>query len=188
MKARLRDRDRDVVDAVFDLAPVSVVLAFDSSGVVAALGRAGLINASDRIGTGVLASNDRLTPVTEFLFVPDDGFKKTLLGPRRNALLQGDRFGVLWLHVREQSSHINEQQSAAFDACEAVLKKGEKLTEQFAQLCNILDRHGTAFRGFVVKQSTHGGSSLFHIAVNVTKLQPEKNLQQAHRPNPALSS
>lgn len=188
MKARLRDRDRDVVDAVFDLASVSVVLPFDSSGVVATLGRAGLIDASDRIGTGMLASNDRLASVTEFLFIPDDGLKKTLQGPRRNSLLQGDRFGVLPLHAREQSSNINKQQSTAFGASEAVMKTGEKLTEQFAQLCDIMDRHGTAFRGFVVKQSTHGGSFLFRLAVNIAKLQPEKNLQQAHRPNPALSS
>jgi len=68
------------------------------------------------------------------------------------------------------------------------MKTGEKLTEQFAQLCDIIDRHGTAFRGFVVKQSTHGGSFLFRLVVNIAKLQPEKNLQQAHRPNPALSS
>lgn len=188
MKARLRDRDRDVVDAVFDLAPISVVLAFDSSGVVATLDRASLIDASDRIGTGVLASNDRLTSITEFLFIPDDGFEKTLQGPRRNALQQGHRFGVLSLHAREQSSNINEQQSTAFGASEAVMKTGEKLTKQFTQLCDILDRHETAFRGFVVKQSTHGGSFLFRLAVNVTKLQPEKNLPQAHRPNPALSS
>ena len=177
MKVRLRDSDRDVVDAVFDLTPVSIVLPFDASGVVATLGRAGLVDAPDRIGGGMFAGDDRLTAITKLLFIPNDGFEKTLQSSWSHALLEGDRFGVFSLHAREQSSNIDEQQSTTFGASEAVMKTGEKLTEQFAQLCDILDQHGAAFRGFDVKQIAHGGSLLFDSQVKRDNSRYSHNLR-----------
>ncbi len=72
MKVVAREGDRDIVDTVFDLAPVSVVLPLDSRSVVAALGRARLVNASNRSGIGMFGGDDRLATITKFLFVPND--------------------------------------------------------------------------------------------------------------------
>jgi hypothetical protein len=169
MKVLARVGDRDIVDAVFDLAAVAVVLPLDPCGVVATLGRAGLIDASDGSGVGVFGGDYLLATITKFLFIPDDRFEKPLQGSRCDSLLQSDRFGVFSLHAGKQPANVNEQQQPTFGTSETVRETSEKLAEQFAQLCDIIDRHEAAFRGFVVKQITHGGSFHFCLAVNVNK-------------------
>ncbi len=95
--------------------------------------------------------------------------EKPLQGSRCDALLQRDRFGVFSLQARKQSANVNEQQHPTFGTSETIRATSEKLAKQFPQLCDILDRHETVFRGFSVKQNEHGGSFLFHLAVNVNK-------------------
>lgn len=166
MEVGLRDGDGNVVDTVFDFASIPVVLSFDSCGVVATLCRAGLVDAPDRAGVCLFGGDDGLATIAEFLFIPDDGFKKPLQCPGCDALLECNRFGVFSLHARKQTANVNGQETTAFEASKTIREPSEKLTEQFAQLCDILNQHETAFRGFVVKQITRGRSFLFTFAVN----------------------
>ena len=63
---------------VVDLPPVAVPLATGSHGLVAALGRARLVQATDRLRVGVLGGNDLLAPISQFLFIPLNRFQKAL--------------------------------------------------------------------------------------------------------------
>jgi hypothetical protein len=103
-------------------------------------------------------------------------------------LIQGDRFGVLSLDAREQSTNVDEQEQPTFDTGKTIRKTNEKLAKQFPQQCDILDGHETTFRGFVVKQYAHGGSFLFGLQVNGDKSPPDHDLPLSHCPNLALSS
>ena len=69
-------------DAVFDLAAIAVVLSLHAHGVVAALGRARLINASNRFGMRMLLGNNCMTTIAKLLFIPLNRFKKPLERPR----------------------------------------------------------------------------------------------------------
>lgn len=100
-------RERDVVDAVFDLAAVAVVLPFHARRVAAALGRAGLVDHTDRLGVGVLAGDKLLAAIAEQFLIPGDGFEKPLQSPHRDALREGHRLDILPLHVAEQPADIN---------------------------------------------------------------------------------
>lgn len=64
--------------AVVDLSPVAIVLPTNAHGLPTALGRAGLIHAADRLGRGVLGSDNLLAAVSEFFFIPLDRFKEPL--------------------------------------------------------------------------------------------------------------
>ncbi len=66
--------DRTVVD----LTPAAVPLATGSNGLVAALGRARLVDAADRVGMGMVCGDDLLTPISELLFIPLNRFEKAL--------------------------------------------------------------------------------------------------------------
>ena len=66
--------DRTVVD----LTPVAVPLAPSPNGLVATLGHARLVHATDSVGVGVLWGNDLLAPISEFLFIPLNRFEKAL--------------------------------------------------------------------------------------------------------------
>jgi len=143
---------RDVVDAVLDLAAVAVVLTLHTRGLTAALGGAGFIDHADRRRVRVLAGHQLLAAVAEPLLVPGDGLKKTLQRPRRNLLIQRDRLDILALHIAEQSSNVNCQQPPARWPAKAIGKQRQKLGEQFSKRCDILKRHGTTLRGFRVKQ------------------------------------
>jgi hypothetical protein len=142
---------RDVVDAVLDLAAVAVVLTLHTRGLTAALGSAGFIDHADRRGVRVFAGHQLLAAVAEPLLVPGDGLQKTLQCPRRNLLIQRDRLDILPLHVAEQSADIDCQQSPARRAAKATCEQRQKLGEQFSERCDILKRHGTTLRGFRVK-------------------------------------
>jgi hypothetical protein len=90
---------RYVVDAVFDLSAIAVVLSLHAGCVVTALGRPSLVNATDRLGTCVLGSNDLLTTVSQLLLIPNDRFEEPLQCSGRDLLIQRDRFHILSLHV-----------------------------------------------------------------------------------------
>ncbi len=63
---------------VVDLTPVAVPLTTGPNGLVAALGRARLVHATDRVEVGVLCGNDLLAPISELLFIPLNRFEKAL--------------------------------------------------------------------------------------------------------------
>ena len=46
----------------------------------------------------------------------------------------------------KRSSSMNEQQRKTFGAANNVMKAGGELAERLTQLCDFLDRGGTAFR------------------------------------------
>ena len=102
MEVFARVSQGDVVDAVFDLATIPVVLAFDSCGVVTAFRGPGpgLVDAADRHCVGVFGGNDALASITKFFFVPNDRFEEPLEGAWCNTLVQCNHFGVLTLHAR----------------------------------------------------------------------------------------
>jgi hypothetical protein len=64
--------------AVVHLAPVAVPLPRDARGVVAALGDPGLVHHADRVRVTMIFGHNLLATVVEFLFIPLDGFEKTL--------------------------------------------------------------------------------------------------------------
>jgi len=109
-----------VVDAVFDLAPIAVVLAFDAGRVMTAFGDARFIDAADRLGVSMLGHHQPLAFIAQHLFVPHDRFEESLQGSGSDILLQGHRLHVLPLHVGEQSLHIDEQQQLPFSPSETV--------------------------------------------------------------------
>ena len=152
MEPRRAIRQRHVVDAVFDFPSIAVVLPLDPGGVIAALGRSGLIDAADRLRSCVLAGHDLLAVVTQLLFIPNNGLQEPLQGSGRDALIQGDGFDVLALEAREQSAHVRLQQRASLRPSEAGGKARQELGEQPAEFCDILNGHGTTLRGFLVKQ------------------------------------
>ena len=64
--------------AVVDLAAVAVVLPARAHRLLAALGRARLVDAADGLGMGLLLGDDLLAAVAEFFFIPLDRFEKAL--------------------------------------------------------------------------------------------------------------
>ena len=84
---------------VIHLSPVAVPLATGADGLVAALGGARFVHATNRLGVGVFLGHNLLAPVSQFLFIPLDRFQKTLQRPRRSLELQGDRLGRLAVQI-----------------------------------------------------------------------------------------
>ena len=68
----------DAHNTIVDLPTVAIPLATGAHRLIAALGRAGLVNATDGIGVGMVFGDDLLAAVSEFLFIPLDQFEKTL--------------------------------------------------------------------------------------------------------------
>jgi hypothetical protein len=64
--------------AVVHLPAVAVPLPSHAHGVVAALGCPRLIHHADRLRVTILLGHHLLAAVVEFLFIPLDGFEKTL--------------------------------------------------------------------------------------------------------------
>lgn len=178
----------DGVDAVLDLAAVAVVLTLHAGGVPAAFGRSRLIDHPQRLGVRMLGGHQLLAAVTQPLFVPPDGFEKTLERAGRHALSQRERLDILALHIAEQPANVNRQQQPASGTAKAVGKQTQKLGQQFSKRCDILERHGTTLRGFPGKQEPHGGSFLSSLPVNCNKLLPNHDLAAASKRNVALSS
>src|SRR5690606_13645160 len=82
------------------------------------------------------------------LFIPCNRLEKSLQRSGGDVLIQRDRLDVLPSHLREQASHVSQQQRPTFATREAPGETRQKLAEQFAELCDILDAHETALRGF----------------------------------------
>ena len=78
---------------IVDLATVAVVLPTDAHSMLATLGRARLVHATDRLGMGMILDNDLLAAISECFFIPLDRFEESLPRPRRRLELQSDRFG-----------------------------------------------------------------------------------------------
>ena len=178
----------DGVDAVLDFAAVAVVLTLHAGGVRAAFGRSRLIDQAQRLGVRMLGGHDLLAGVAEPLFVPADGFEKSLQGAGRHPLSQRQRLDILALHVAEQPANVNRQKQPASGPAKAVGKQTQKLGQQFSKRCDILKRHGTTLRGFPGKQEPHGGSFLSSLPVNSSKLPPNHDLATASQPDVALSN
>jgi len=178
----------DVVDAVLDLAAVAVVLTFHTCGLPAAFGCSRLIDHPQRLRVRMLGGHQLLAAVAEPLFVPADGFEKSLQGAGRHPLSQGERLDILALHVAEQPTNVNREQPPASGPAKAVGKQNQKLAQQFSQRCDILKRHRATLRGFLVKHELHGGSFLSPQQVNSNKPQPINDLATVSKPNVALSN
>ena len=57
---------------VVDLPTVAIPLATGTHRLVAALGRAGLVHATDGLGVGMVFGDDLLAAISELLFIPLD--------------------------------------------------------------------------------------------------------------------
>jgi hypothetical protein len=71
--------------AILHLASVPVVLPRGPHGLLAALGGAGLVHATDRFGISVLLGHDLLATVSQLLVTPLDRFQKPLQRARRGS-------------------------------------------------------------------------------------------------------
>lgn len=151
MKSWSRIAQSHIVNAVFDLATIAIVLPFDASGFPSAFGGSGFINCANRFRVRVFRGNNLLAAISEYLLVPDHGFEKPLQRPRSHAPVQCNGSRILPLHVREESPHIDTQQRPTCWSSKTICKTDQKLSEQFAQLCDIFHRHGATFRGFLVR-------------------------------------
>lgn len=176
----------DGVDAVLDLAAVTVVLTLHSRGLPAAFGRSRLIDHAQRLRVRMLGGHQLLAAVAEPLFVPPDRFEKSLQRPGSHPLSQRQRLHVLALHVAEQPADVNGQEQPASRTAKAVGKQTQQLGQQFSERCDILKRHGTTLRGFLGKRELHGGSFLSPHQVNSNKLPPNHDLAAVSKPNMAL--
>ena len=86
--------------AVLDFAAIAVVLSLDSHRMVAALGRTGLINGTNRIGMSMLFGDNGLTSIAKFFFIPPNRFEKSLERAWLRIELQRDCFDAFSMHVR----------------------------------------------------------------------------------------
>jgi len=188
VKVRAGVGQGDGVDAVLDFATVAVVLTLHAGRVPAAFGRSRLIDHAQRLGVRMLGGHQLLAAVAEPLFVPADGFEKSLERADGHALSQRERLDILALHVAEQPADVNRQEQPASGPAKAVGKQTQKLGQQFSKRRDILKRHGTTLRGFPRKQEPHGGSFLSFLQVNGSKLPPNHDLATASQSDVALSN
>jgi hypothetical protein len=63
---------------IIDLPAATIPLATDGHRVVAALVRARLIHATDRLGVGMVLGHHLLASISELLFIPLDRLEKAL--------------------------------------------------------------------------------------------------------------
>ena len=80
---------------IVNLPSIPIPLASGAHSLVAAFGRAGLVDATDRFGVGVVRGHDLLAAVSELLFIPLDRFEKALQRPRTRITFQRDGFTIL---------------------------------------------------------------------------------------------
>lgn len=137
-----------MIDTVLDLAAIAVVLPFDARRFAAALGCSGIVDAANVVWVSVVGSDDLLTTVEQQLLIPDHRFEKSLERSRSHVLPQRDGFDILARDIRQQSAYIDQQQSSPLWTNKTTGKPSQKLTEQFAELGNIVERHRATFRGF----------------------------------------
>ena len=141
-----------MVDAVLHLSSITVVLPLDAGRVPTTLGNARLVNAADRLGAGVLLGNHLLASISQLLLVPHNRFQEPLQCPRSHPLIQGDRLGVLPPDVRQQTLHVDLQQIATSRPGKTICETRQKSDKHSSEICDILNLHGAALRGFRVKR------------------------------------
>jgi len=117
----------------------------------AALRRSRFVDHADRLRVNVLAGHQLLTAIAKQLLIPLDGFEKPLQRSWSNAPRKRHGFDILALHIAEQTSDVNREQTPARRPTKAIGKQNQKLGQQFPQRCDILKRHGTTLRGFRVR-------------------------------------
>jgi len=65
-------------NAVVELPTVAIVLPADTHRILAALRRARLVDAANRLGVGVVFGHDLLAAISQFFFIPLDRLEETL--------------------------------------------------------------------------------------------------------------
>jgi hypothetical protein len=65
-------------DTVVDLPAVSIPLPTDAHRVLATLGRARLVHATDGFGMSMVLGDNLLAAISQLLFIPLDRFEKAL--------------------------------------------------------------------------------------------------------------
>ncbi len=80
-------------NTVVNLPTVTVPLPTDTHRLLAALGRARFVQATDCLGVTMVLGHDLLASISQLLLVPLDGFEKPLQRPRRRVELQRNRLG-----------------------------------------------------------------------------------------------
>jgi hypothetical protein len=65
-------------NTVVDLPAVAVVLSSNTHRIFAAFRRARFVDATDRLGMGVVFGHDLLASISQLLFIPLDQFEKAL--------------------------------------------------------------------------------------------------------------
>ena len=188
MKVFTGIRQRNVVNAVLDLAAVAVVLPLHTGRVRATLGRSRFINHADRLRISVLARHQLLAAVAEQLLVPLNRFEKPLQCPHGDSTRERHRFDILALHIAEQPANVDREQLPPRRPAKTIGKQNQKLGQQFPQRCDILERHGTTLRGFRVRHLAHGGSFFSSLHVNRNKSWPRKDLARLSTMKVALSN
>ena len=116
-------------NTVVDLPSVSIPLAGNSHGRFATLGRARFVHATDGLGVGMILSDDLLTTISEFLFIPLDRFEKPLQSPWRGLELQGDGLGRFAVQVRQLPFDINSQQIPRVASAKTIGERHKKRTQ-----------------------------------------------------------
>lgn len=138
LKAGSRVAQMNADHAVVHLAAIAVPLAPHAHGLPAALGRARFVDAANRLRMSVLLGHDRLTAVTQLLFIPLDRFEEPLQRPRRPAGLQGDRLGRFAMQIRELALDIDSQQLPGITPSETIAEQRQKQSELSSQCRNLL--------------------------------------------------
>lgn len=64
--------------AIVNLPAIAIVLPTDARGLLAALGRARLVDAANRPWMGVLGGHDLLAAISQLFFIPLDRFEEPL--------------------------------------------------------------------------------------------------------------
>ena len=126
-----------MIDAVFDLAPISVVLPLHARRVRAALGHAGFIDAANGVGMSMLCRDDLLTAIAELVVIPHDRLEQSLQRARNDILIECHGLDILPRDLRQQPAHINKEQVAPGGPRETVFEAQQKSTELFCETSNI---------------------------------------------------
>jgi hypothetical protein len=124
--------------AVVDLSPIAVILPAHSHRVVAALGRAGFVDAADGLGMRMLLRHDLLTAIAQLLFVPLQRLDEALQRSHVGSKSLGNSLNVLPLHVGKQPFDIHSQQIPTFAANEAIGEQSQKRNELASKRGDLL--------------------------------------------------
>ena len=100
LKVGCRVADMNPHHTVVHLPTVAIPLTTCTHRLLAALGRSGLVHATNGLAVGMFFGDDLLASISELLFIPLDRFEKPLQCPRRSLELQGDRLSRSAVQIR----------------------------------------------------------------------------------------